>query len=336
MTCFKNENILKLIISSIILFEARFLLKKVNSSSLSLVILKILNYEAMVKSLGKTRRVLMNIDRPGTSFALLPDENIITGRNGLGKLVWDINTYSQITTIYGCHGTLHTLDNERIAVIYRNQINIILPKYDFECVQSIDLNGYSVYHQLLSFFSNRFLAVSVFKNKQPFFIVLDFDNDYKIIKHIRIEKYGYLPFAGLHKAFASGNDDIISIWDTEENYTCIKELKEHSGLITSLISTNDYLISGSFDKNIKIWEIRNDYKCIKTIGNGHRISDLVLLRKGYFISYSVDNRIRIWSLVSFNRINEFLGPMYGISSIALLRDDRIITKSLDKLIIWNY
>jgi hypothetical protein len=210
MICFKNENILKLIMSSIILFEARFLGKTVNNSILGLVILKILDSEAIVKSLGRTHQVLMNLYQPGSSFALLPDGNNITGRKGIEKLVWDINTYSEITTIYNCHGTLHTLDNQRIAVIQRNKINIILPQFNFECVQSIDLSDYSVYHQLLCFFSNRFLAVSVFKNLQPYFIILDCENDYHIIKHIRIERYGFLPFAGLYKAFASGNDEIIS------------------------------------------------------------------------------------------------------------------------------
>ena len=52
-------------------------------------------------------------------------------------------------------------------------------------------------------------------------------------------------------------DLTIKIWDTQNDYICIKTLYGHDHSISSCVflPNNDFIMSASRDKTIKIWEL---------------------------------------------------------------------------------
>jgi WD40 repeat protein len=126
----------------------------------------------------------------------------------------------------------------------------------------------------------------------------------------------------------------IKVWDIENGLECFKNIHAHDDVVSSLLFTNDFLISGSYDKTIKIW---NEFKCIKQIyAHEARVRCLLLLPNGYFASGSDDKKIKIWDLENFTSINVLEGHKSRIYNLVLLKDNRIVSNSYDKLIIWNY
>ena len=135
-----------------------------------------------------------------------------------------------------------------------------------------------------------------------------------------------------HDYLISGSSDkTIKIWKLsnlnnlqEGTFECIKTLIGHTNFISSLCiwsgPSQDYLISGSWDKTIKIWNLsmtQGNGECIKTLtGHSGYISNLFTWSgsQDYLISGSRDKTIKIWGdsiLYHFKKEDSKLKSVYS-------------------------
>lgn len=120
-----------------------------------------------------------------------------------------------------------------------------------------------------------------------------FDINGKLVQELS-KSTGAQAFALLKNGYlASSTNDVIKIWDIKNGGRRIKELKGHTGHITSLLALpNGYLASGALDE-IKIWDIDKAI-CVSTLsGYERQINELALLPDGRVVSLE-EGVIRIW------------------------------------------
>jgi WD40 repeat protein len=98
-----NENILRQIFYNINLSEVRELIDTLKNKLMNYILIRILSYENIYKTIGKTQTWLKDGDEffEIRNIALLPDGNIITLRTHTSSMfnIWDTNTYKCIKTI---------------------------------------------------------------------------------------------------------------------------------------------------------------------------------------------------------------------------------------------
>jgi platelet-activating factor acetylhydrolase IB subunit alpha len=65
------------------------------------------------------------------------------------------------------------------------------------------------------------------------------------------------PFFGTFFLVSCSADLTIKVWDTNNDYKCIRTLYGHDHSVSSVavIPTTDIIVSASRDKTIKLWEM---------------------------------------------------------------------------------
>jgi WD40 repeat protein len=338
MNTFNNENLLKLIFNTFRLFKAFHLLKSINNKILCVIMIDSLSYNKVFSSMGSDKIILdEDKEKKNIILASLPDGNIITGSYRVAYKVWDVNNYSCIKSLNE-EGIMYPLYNGNIAILDYAKINILNSSDNFKVINTISTEGYRNPQNFL-LLPNGNLAFSAKCDFETNIIILDSRTGYSLQKVI---PFGMLILCEMinlaGNKFAACGFQTIHIWDIEHDYELLKVIHAHSEGLTSIIFTNNLLISGSFDNDIKIWDTLDDYKCIKVIKtHWDRLSCLLLLPNGFFAAGFYNGKIKIWDLKYFNCINILEGGHQdGVTSMLLLKDNRIVSNSSDKLIIWNY
>jgi WD40 repeat protein len=94
-----NENILKLAFDNFDPGNNQKLLGKATNETITKIILSILNFEKMFKSIGKNRIILKGHESWITSAILLSENLMLSSSNDNTLRVWNINNYSCVATI---------------------------------------------------------------------------------------------------------------------------------------------------------------------------------------------------------------------------------------------
>jgi WD40 repeat protein len=340
---FSNENLLKLIFSTSTLFEVRGKLHIVCNKLLYILILSMIDYRSIYKSLGRSKHIMSGHTDEIFTLALLSNTKLASVSKDNTLKVWNMDTYACINTIKheGPVTSVILLTNGNIAsCTWDKHIKIFNIDEDFICLKTIHVYGFGGYDALIQL-SNGNIACTAKHNNDYCIIILDNNNNYNCIKVLRGHLSYVLCFANLpNDKFASGSTDTkINIWDINDEYNHIKTLKGHGDWVLSLLFVleNDILLSGSKDKTIKVWNITN-YLIIKTIKSQiNGVKSLLLLPNGYIGAGYWYGCIKIWNLNDFEWINTLEEHQNDITSLLLIKDGRIISASVDKtIIIWNY
>jgi WD40 repeat protein len=330
---FENENLLKIIFSGNNIHIINQNVKQIRNKILFSIVLRMRSFEKMFKFIGQTKHTLFNIKQTYSSFDILPNGSMITAIIGKALKCWDINTYSCTRTIKGYSGRVYLLDNKRLAVVSKRQIQI-LNLETFEYIKSISMHPYTGFHNPV-ILSNGHLALNcVYQRHTPSIIILDCNNDYSCKKIISCgDGAFYSPIVSLNgDLLATRRFKYIEIYKAGKEYECVKFFKGHQRHIECLIHIKDFLISSSFDLTIRIWDLKDDYKCIKTISDDI-VSSLLALPGGFFASYNYVGKIKIWDILSFRCLNVIIvDKLVYHPKMALLKDNRIVVQ-LDKKII---
>jgi WD40 repeat protein len=144
-----------------------------------------------------------------------------------------------------------------------------------------------------------------FRHFQPAIIILDYNNEYKLLKIISNIVFNFIALVNVEaNRCASGANEKIKIWDINKDCICLKTIDNaHDNLISSLLFAYDLLISSS-GMIIKVWDVKNHYKCVKIIKTNENVCRLFLLPNGFFASCSSNEfTIKIWDLKTFNCVN---------------------------------
>jgi WD40 repeat protein len=96
------------------------------------------------------------------------------------------------------------------------------------------------------------------------------------------------------RCISGGKDGYIRIWG-KDNWRLEHAFPAHRGVIYSMITFGNFIISASRDKSIKVWSLEN-YSPLQKL-NGHRQSvNAIMQQNEYsFVSVSDDGSLILWS-----------------------------------------
>jgi WD40 repeat protein len=337
-----NENILKLILNNFKLFKVKTLSFEIKNRTISKALLKLLNYEAIYKSLGNQGKIFFG--KQEKFISLLPfnnDMNIIAYSEDYTLKTWDIkNNISK--TLDNCGEIFITsmliLPNNILLTCTAFALQLWDLKNEYNLLKKITFENYRyLYNPIL--LNNRNLAISAM-NYFSYLVIVDYSkNEDYIVKEFKENTYFAFSLINLsNNRFASGNcEGVISVWDIADDYKCLKSFENRKCRVYSLAfgEKENLLFSGFYDSTIKVFNI-NDYVCVANF-NTFQDSDayIVLLPGGYFAS--VCKSVKIWSSNNYHCVNTIEGNGSCFYSLLLLNDNRLVTCSNDMgIAIWDY
>jgi WD40 repeat protein len=342
MNNFYNENIIKLIFTSLSLFSIKQLLDVTHNQTITICILKTLNYDKIFRSIGRCKKVIEGHEASISSLQLLPN-NTLASASWSGEIkLWDLSTYECIKSLgqkSSVRLILHMPNGNIVTCSINGNIKVWDPIQDYECIKSIYIVGYTYFKRFIQLPDNNLLCSAY--NDLTYILVLDYSNNYNLIKPIPHNNEEASSFVYLfNNKFASGSSEgVIRLWDIEDNFNNCKTFVGHHKWIYCLqFNKRDGLMySGSDDMTVKVWDCYNDYICIKTISENEvsGVIRMLLLPNGYIVTGS--SQIKIWDR-NYECINEFKGDTKYVNSFVFLEDYRLVSTSVESNVftIWEY
>jgi WD40 repeat protein len=334
-----NENLIKLIFHNFNPLNNQCLLDKTTNKIISKVILSILNYKKMFKSIGKSQIILEGHKNWVKSLISLSDTLVLSASLDKTLKVWDINNYTCIATIVEdtIMYSLLKLPDGNIALSCYKSINIRNVNDTLKCIKSISYERYNSFNNLTLLIDSR-MAFTAFKPESTCCIMIsDIKDDYNIIKVVDVTENYISHLVSQSNILASNScENIIKIWEINDNNDIefVNQLAGHvDGIIALLFTIERLLLSCSNDDTIRLWNLE-DYQCIKTIVHDWAAA-MLLLPNGYFAVNSGAN-IMIYDLNDFSCISVLKG-YYVLSCMLYIKGNRIFTGSVAKtIILWSY
>jgi WD40 repeat protein len=339
-----NENILKLIFNSFSLFVNRQLFNKIKSKVInSKIILQILHYKKMFKSLGRSHVIIdSQVDEyPRYEFLTeLPNSNLAVGQDGLLK-IFNLQTYSYIKTFnFNSYlNSLYVLPGKRFVACLDDKIEIWgeFIEEEINLIKTIEFNIES-YKQPLLLSNGQLLCFAMAEN-MPCMLIFNIDKPYD---------YRQIWAHGRNHAINLPNNKFVvecshgfRIYDIDNDYQCsdFTAGDEDEIFINCLIyNEKDNLLLTGCEGVIKVWDVTNSFECVMTI-DAHEgsVISLVLLPNGYFASTSCDTTIKIWDMNGYVCVNKIeLDDDVGEDFLFYLKDGRLVSIFDAEIIIWNY
>ncbi|KIK35299.1 hypothetical protein CY34DRAFT_783040, partial [Suillus luteus UH-Slu-Lm8-n1] len=137
--------------------------------------------------------------------------------------------------------------------------------------------------------------------------------------------------------FASGGEDIISVWAKDG-----KLLIEIKGQVASLCWSKDgaYIFSGSFDNTIRKLQSIDGKELVVIHGHTNPLRSLCLSPDGsHLISASYDFSVRIWDLETNQQIGEPLWHDDRVNVVAMSSDGQYFASAISgpdaKIYVWS-
>jgi WD40 repeat protein len=326
---FKNENILKLIFSS--LKGKRTHITIINNKLINKSILKSIDYGQMYKSFRQSKIVSAYYSSEIVSLTLLNDEVIITGSFDNIVKAWNISNFTKLKTFNGPLRVIESSRNDNLLYTASNgKIELWEYKEDnFKCIKAINLSEPYKSLKTLSLSNGNIVCASV---NYPSISILDFNNNYGLAGIIIGKSAVQFLTSMEDNRFAVGFcHAVIEIYDNINNiYDCLATLNGHSHGVNALLYVKKYntLLSGSYDRTIKVWDC-DTYSCIKTILTSFISVRCFCSLPGGFFAFGSDNKIKILDLVTFECIRILEDHHKCVSSLVSLKDGCLISGSLD-------
>jgi WD40 repeat protein len=281
----KDENILKLVFSSISSYDTKELTDIIFNHTISKVLIRLLTYENIYKSLSINRILFESQIQQITTLTKLQNGNLISthSNNEDNTLMqWHPNNYNCI----GATPSIYAIDSLTILpqggfiTISLDNSYILIWDEDHTCYKTLPLCSDKT---LLLPNGNLFCSIHHHFLNQTVIRILDCKDNYKNVKRIVDDVNSAKTTVNLSKNKYATAGEVIKIWDIDKNYECISTFGEHVGLITCLlyIERFDLLISGSNDRIIKVWDLKDSIDCPPPI--------IHLFNKCSFYKYKFNN-----------------------------------------------
>jgi WD40 repeat protein len=342
MTCFSNQNIIKIMYTNFNLRYLYILQPTLRQTTLIRATIKILSFEAIYRSIKRNTNILKAHKKVINCLAVLSNNKLISGSEDCKIRIWDLNNYKCLQTLTG----------------HISSVNIILPLQNEMFLTGGDDKYLNLWGKKDD---GEYELDETIKDNYPIACMININTGILIVgsKSYSQQKLRFWNFRDTYikelfpthdepvyclvgvadGCIATGSEDkSIKIWNIEDKNKCIKTLKGHRGAVYSLLYISSYLVSGSSDWTIKIWACSKDYQCVKMLTNHtHSVYCLIYLKGGYFASSSFDDTIKIWDIVAKKCINSINAESDSVDCLTVLKDKRIVSGSYDgKIKIWDF
>jgi WD40 repeat protein len=335
MINFENVNILWIIFQSFSLPKIKALSADITNPTLVKALLKILSFEKRLEKLAKVRKMLTGHKKRVNSLSTLSNGNIVSASDDCTLKIWDLKSLQCIFTIEDdCMiNSVVALNDDMIAYCTYSSIKVQEIKDDYKSFKHIDMGDRRAFNNLLLLPNGKLATYAENKYGPAVVLILDLENDYKIIKSFTYPFQVHCIVNLPNNKFAIGTYYVIRIYDCKILKE-VKVLNAHIDWVYSLvyIEKENVLISGSNDKTIKVWDM-SEYVCLRTMNGEVEVKCLMSLPNGYFAAAYYDNTVKIWTTYDFECIHTFNLHKQVITSIMLVDDNKLVSASLEKNII---
>jgi WD40 repeat protein len=353
MENYGNENIIKLIFSSLAFYDLEHAFDVSNAS-----LYKIVTSFTKYQELGKTNTILKAHQSTINSLAQISNRYIITVSNDETAKVWDVDNFKCVKELQhkGEVKSVVKLSEEFFATCCRYHIYVWKSNDEFECLDVTYFHN-RCFFKNLALLSNGELAViceNSEKGGREILIICWYY--WRIIKYIFSYKCDIMNMVSLPDGFAfvhdsNLKDSFINIWGKTNykflgfripfitKYECLKVLC--SPIVSTLLynEKDNLLISGSSGM-IRFWDLIS-YECIRTVVTETKdaIRSILVLPNGYFASCIGDyvGKIKLWNIKSCREVNELKIRGIVLLDLLLLRDGSLVsTSTKGEIVIWSY
>jgi WD40 repeat protein len=183
MVYFENENIIKLIFTSI---HCNIFTCKVMNKTVYKIMIQLSSYKTIFKAIGKTQIIIEEHLNTVTSLCRISDQCIVSASKDETIKVWDIEYFQCIKTLQhpSAITTVTALPNDQFVSCCHYCIKVWNIKNDFKCIYTIShFPEYKNYNSLISLPDNDF-AVCAGKFYPDKILILDSKDSYSILKVI--------------------------------------------------------------------------------------------------------------------------------------------------------
>jgi WD40 repeat protein len=349
MIIYENENILKLILTSIPLVDIKNS-KTAMNKTIQYIILQITDFKKMFETMGKNKTTIKAHNTSITSLLQISNSYIVTAcQDGLIK-VWAIRNFQCIKTLgqKSSVASVVNLPNEQFASSCTSHINIWDISVDFNCLKTLSYSPYRYYNNLV-LLSDGNLAVSASELVSDYVLILNSQNNYNLIKAIYGDGRNITSLIALSNSIIaySAFENQIKIWGQTnmkflgirisyfDDYKCLRTLISY--YVTKLIhiEKENLLVSGSREGKINIWNL-SDYQCLHMLYACSEVCSLLLLPGGFYASGLYDGSIKIWEIKGHKGVNILESEKPVVTSLVMLKDNRLISSTGEgTIIIWN-
>jgi WD40 repeat protein len=345
----ENENILKTIFKSINLSIIKQLIRNLNNKYMTYNLIRILSYENIYKTLGKTVASLENGSRRVVfAVVVLPNGNLISSCLNILN-IWDMITYKCIKTIqdkFIISLMILLPNNILVTSSTGGQLKFWDINNQYTCIKQISIEKW-VYK--LFILSNGKLAcfssIDVTDEEDGFpsyyMTLINYNNVYSTVE-VKNHPYIVMSLANLpENRLACGVESkaYIVIWDVLDNgLEHFMKLEGHKDSVKSLlyVEKEKLLLSGAYDNAIRVWDLNDNYSCLRVVNFDATATYLELLRTGYLAVGFSNGLMRILNLSNFKCVNTLKTKSSEIDSILLLNDNKIGSIQYgEEIFVWD-
>jgi WD40 repeat protein len=346
MVMFTNQNILKLIFENLALFTVQTTFENTNNRIINTSLLKILSFEKIFKSLGKSKQLLGDCGERLVIWetAVLPDGNIIATGYDKKLTFWDVKDFKCVGTIEvgSVQKSLQVLPDFNVASMSGKQVKIRKIIKENGCYKEASLKLADVKNPINDKFyilSEGIIAFIAIAGTIPApqigviythrLTIYDY-NEGNTVKVLEDQGTSISSIKSIsNNRFASTSDKSVKVWDA--GYNLITTLEGHNSNVYGLDynTKKNLLFSKSRGIVIKCWNL-NDYQCVRTVNTG--LLNCQLLTNEYLVF------LESYDMKILDMDGKCLNTLYahGLSNFMLLNDNRIAFVHHTKLFIWDY
>jgi hypothetical protein len=340
MKILKNENLLRLILSSIGLHEIRLLFNKLKNKTINSTILKVLNYHDIFRSIGKSRQVLQEQGQNTISLVtVLSNGNIISAYYGTLS-VWDINNNKDLNTL--------NFDNDIIFITALPDNNV------FICLQNstvkiwdtgnsiitTKLEEYTHFFDALLLSNGNIACLANNHDDNVCILILDSKNSYECLKTqvLDIKEWYWVdclkPISNKMFASCCYQSSTFMVWGIEDDYQCLKVLKER---IYSICLVDHFLLTGG-DEDIKIYDTSNGFEFKDSLRSDNgQVNSLIYVQKNNLLLSGFDNSIKVWDTTNSFQFIKTIEIDRRIHKLVLLKQGYFAVSHHEaKISLWDF
>jgi WD40 repeat protein len=261
-----------------------------------------IKYECIDTLKGHTNRI--------TSIISLPDGTLVSASADTTIKVW---VFDQNSNKFNCTRTISDnteviwnllyLSNGTFVSASHQEIRIYDPSQDFLCV-NFSKDFQTTVHALLELPDGKLVCGIDFGE----IFICDIQNN-KITIMQTLVGHEFLINCLLllpDGKMLSGSYFCIRIWDSKDNFNCVKIITEEVLNVFKLILLPDGKVASASNQYIKVWDPSDDFKCVKAISaHNSRIQSIIYLEEGFIVSSSWDKTVKLWEAETLTNISTF-------------------------------